>query len=153
MNKIIYLGLGILLIVVILFARANNKQNDNVVLPENIPTPVQDQKPILEVASGNVAELKVGQALVINGLLVVFNGVVADNRCPKDVNCIEAGAITANVTLTKGSDTKTFNMPSDEVPHQFVGYKISIVEINPPLYSTVQPDPKGYLVTFKVENK
>jgi hypothetical protein len=96
-------------------------------------------------------EVGVGKTKIINGVSITLHSIVQDNRCPVDVVCIEGGAVTASVTLKAGSSSKTFNMPSDEVPHVFAGYKVSITDINPPRMSTVDPNPSAYVLTFHVE--
>ena len=96
------------------------------------------------------AEVSVGQTKYINGVNITVHEVVQDNRCPSDVQCIEAGAITVNVTLKSTTDTETKNMASDEAPMPFDSFLISIEEINPPLVSTQTPDHMGYKIIFKV---
>lgn len=103
-------------------------------------------------AEGNEVKVGVGETKFMNGVKITLHGVVQDSRCPIDVTCIQAGAITARVTLKSDTDTETFNMPSDEVPHQFDSYKVSIVDVNPPRLSTEETNPQSYRVTFKVEN-
>ena len=101
---------------------------------------------------GNEVTVGVGETKFMNGVKITLHGVVQDSRCPVDVVCIQAGAITARVTLKSDTDTETFNMPSDEVPHPFDSYKVSIVNVNPPRVSTHETEPASYKVTFKVEN-
>ena len=93
----------------------------------------------------------VGETTYINRVLVTLHSVVQDSRCPADAQCIEAGAITARVTLKSDTDTETFNMPSDEVPHRFDSYKVSIIDIQPSRMSGKEVNPKDYILTFKVE--
>lgn len=87
----------------------------------------------------------------VSGLSIRFNSLVQDNRCPVDVQCIEAGAVTVNVTLEYEGKSETRNLPSDEVPHEFMGNKISIIAVSPEARSTVSIKPNQYKVTFKVE--
>lgn len=97
------------------------------------------------------ASIKIDETKTINGLKITLNGVPGDYRCPKDVQCIQAGAITANITLESSTKKETKNMASDEVPMSFENYKISIIGVAPDLISTVPVNPKSYVVTFKVE--
>lgn len=111
----------------------------------------------LEESSGaygipNAIEVGIGETAYMNGVKITLHEVVQDNRCPVDVTCIEGGAITAKVTLKSNTDTETFNMPSDEVPHTFDSYKVSIVNVKPSRISASEPEPQSYKVTFKVEN-
>lgn len=108
----------------------------------------------LEEVSGSSAttvEVGIKETKYLGGVRITLNKIVQDNRCPVDVQCIEAGAITANVTLKSDTDTETFNMPSDEVPHAFDSFKVSIVNVKPSRVAVAAPTPNSYKVTFKVE--
>ena len=109
-----------------------------------------DYIPIVE---GDSAEIGVTQAKTISGITIRFNALVADYRCPSDAECMEAGAVVANVTYTHDGETRVFNMPSDEVPQEFSGYAISIIDIQPSLRSNEKIDPMDYRVTFRVVKK
>lgn len=97
------------------------------------------------------AALAIGETKEVGGVRITLHEVVGDYRCPVDVQCIEAGAITARVTMETGDTREDFNMPSDEAPRPFGPVQISIVDIAPPRVSTEEPDPQAYIVTFKVE--
>ena len=96
--------------------------------------------------------LAIGQTTTISNLSITLNSFVQDNRCPIDVQCIEAGAVTVNVTYKVGSSTKTINMPSDEVPQKFAGYSISIKKIDPPRLSKKTISPIDYVITFHIDS-
>ncbi|KND47682.1 MAG: hypothetical protein AB201_01970 [Parcubacteria bacterium C7867-006] len=95
--------------------------------------------------------LSVGQTKSLGEFKITLNSVPNDYRCPVDVQCIQAGAINTNVTFVYGKEAVTKNMPSDEVPQEFAGYKISIVEINPPLYSKKPTEQSEYRIKFHIE--
>ncbi len=101
-------------------------------------------------ADGDVT-IAIGKTAVVGGLSLTLNSFIQDNRCPVDVVCIEAGAVTVNVTMKDSSKSETRNFPSDEVPYEFDGYKISIVDINPPARSTVEIKDTEYRITFHVQ--
>ena len=94
--------------------------------------------------------LGVGAVGRVGDLAITFNRFVQDSRCPIDVQCIQAGAVNINVSFSNGKQTVTKNMPSDEVPQEFGGYKISIVEIAPARKSGAEIDPRDYKITFHV---
>jgi hypothetical protein len=101
--------------------------------------------------SGNLV-LKPGQTGTVGQLSLTFNSLVQDSRCPIDVECIQAGAVNTNVTLAVPGFKQTRNMPSDEVPLEFHGYKISIINIEPSRRSG-QEIPGGlYVITFHIES-
>jgi hypothetical protein len=95
-------------------------------------------------------DVGVGETKLINGVKITLNAVLQDSRCPVDVVCIQGGAINTNVTLQSDTDRETLNMPSDEVPHAFDSFKVSIVDINPPRISHQEVDPQAFRITFKV---
>ncbi len=101
--------------------------------------------------TANTVEVGIGETKFVNGVRITLNKVVQDNRCPVDVVCIEAGAITANVTLKSDTDSETFSMPSDEAPHPFDSFKVSITNIAPSRVAAHETAPESYKVTFKVE--
>lgn len=92
----------------------------------------------------------VGETVFAGGVRITLHEVVADYRCPVDVQCIQGGAITARVTFTSDTDTETFNMPSDEAPRPFDAFEVSIVDVQPDLISTEPIDADAYRVTFAV---
>lgn len=92
--------------------------------------------------------LKVGESATVPGFTITLNSVPNDYRCAVDVQCIEAGAIVANVTFKSDAGEKTFNMPSDEVPQEYAGYNIAIVSVMPLPYAGKVINPKDYEVTF-----
>ena len=97
------------------------------------------------------AVVGVGETKLIDGVQVTLNRVVQDSRCPVDAQCIEAGAITASVTLKSDTDRETIDMPSDQVPHAFDAFQVSIVNVAPDRHSGVEPAPASYRVTFRVD--
>lgn len=110
------------------------------------PTPA----PIPVVTAPTDITLAVGQKGSVDDLDITFNSMVQDNRCPVDIHCDEGGAVTINVTFTKGTQTVTKNMPSDEVPQQFAGYAISILKTAPDRMTVEEIPPNAYTVTFHV---
>lgn len=103
------------------------------------------------MAPGEIS-LAVGETVRFSNLSLTFNEFIADYRCPIDVQCIQAGAVVANITLIAPEEELTLNKPSDEVPLEFAGYRISIVNTNPPALSTKVIEQKDYVVTFLVES-
>lgn len=115
--------------------------------PPTTETPSTDDD---RVRAPEEVTLRVGHTGEGAGLTITFNELTNDYRCPVDVNCIQAGAVVANITLTDGSETITFNKPSDEVPTWWRGYEVSIVSVSPEARSTVTINPQDYVVTFLI---
>lgn len=95
--------------------------------------------------------MQVGEMTIASGITLSLNSFVADNRCPIDVNCIEAGAVTVNLTMISGDQKVTRNFPSDEVPFQFAGTSVSLIKVSPEANSKVEIKPEDYRVTFKIQ--
>lgn len=146
MNKYVVL---VLIIGIGVFLYFNNNRPDKVVPSQENENEVGNETG--RVMSPGEVMLGVGQMGNFSNLSLTFNEFIADYRCPIDVQCIQAGAVVANITLKSGEEVLTLNKPSDEVPLEFAGYKISIVNTNPPAMSQKIIDPKDYVVTFLVE--
>jgi len=134
--------LGILGIALVVFLVINSKR-------DGASEKVSDETP--RVMAPEEVALAVGETGSFSNLSVTLNQFVADYRCPVDVQCIEAGAVVVNITLKAGEEELTLNKPSDEVPLEFAGHKISIVDTNPPAMSGKVIDQKDYVVTFFIE--
>ncbi len=98
--------------------------------------------------------LRVGESSIIKDtdFRITFNSMPTDNRCPVDVQCIQAGAVTSNITLATSNTSSTFNLPSDQVPASFGSYKVSIIKVLPVQKSRVQISQGDYVVTFHIES-
>jgi hypothetical protein len=113
------------------------------------------QMPAEDINGGRVMapqtlSVPVGATVEALGLTLTLDAVKNDYRCPIDVECIEAGAVNTNITLSDGEEEfKTF-YSSDGIPLNWNGYNISIVTVAPDLYSNKTIDPSDYVVTFHV---
>lgn len=97
--------------------------------------------------------LSVGETKNFDGLSLTFNELVQDSRCPMDAECIEAGAVTVNVTLSFEDVEETRNIASDEVPYTFEGFTIAIGDVLPELLSGQDISKEDYMVQFLVEKQ
>lgn len=104
------------------------------------------------VSDGPDLSLKIGQTGRVGDISITLNSFVADYRCPVDAECMEAGAVVVNVTFRKGDKAETFNMPSDEAPRRFEDYRVSIVDVRPPLRSDGETLLEDLEVTFLAES-
>ena len=100
--------------------------------------------------SGNTL-LKVGQSSTVAGVTITLNSFLVDNRCPSDIPCMDGGAVTVNVTLKNKTHTLTRNFPSDEIPFNFYGTYVSIINVLPEAKSTKQIKNDDYRITFHIE--
>jgi hypothetical protein len=88
-------------------------------------------------------------------LTVSFDGVSSDSRCPKDVNCIQAGEALVQLALQTGGGEKTvidLTVPpgGSSATKSFGAFLITIVELDPQKISTQEIDPSAYVATIKI---
>jgi hypothetical protein len=102
-----------------------------------------------EAAKPELGEIELGNSQFINGVRIRLNKIVSDSRCPVDVQCIQAGALTVSITLQSDTDKETRDISSDEAI-QFDSHTISIENIEPANMAGVTLEPESYLITFRV---
>jgi hypothetical protein len=102
--------------------------------------------------SANTTVVGVGETKYVNGVRITLNKIVQDSRCPVDVQCIQAGNVTAQVTLKSDTDTETLTMISGKDPHAFDSFKVSITNVAPSRIAASAPATEAYKLTFKVES-
>ncbi len=113
------------------------------------------------VPLGETFSLAVGESATIDGedLVLTFDGVPRDNRCPKDVQCIVAGAATVVLTAESGGAAGrgegrelTFDVPpGGTAMGPFDGLEITVVKVEPAAISTRRIEAEEYVATLKVE--
>ena len=103
-----------------------------------------------DAGDATLGEVGVGKTVFINGVRITLNKIVQDSRCPIDVQCIQAGWVTANVTLRSDTDKETRDIASNAAPVAFDSFKISIENIKPSRVAGSAPESGSYLITFRV---
>ncbi len=112
--------------------------------------------PTRAVSLGQPFELPAGQAATIENelLLVSFQSVTADSRCPIGVLCIWAGeAVVALEARRLPSTTARLVLKTDpqtETTVRFQGYEIELVELKPHPRLGEAIDPGQYVATLLV---
>ncbi|MFA6354465.1 MAG: hypothetical protein WCX12_02155 [Candidatus Paceibacterota bacterium] len=99
-----------------------------------------------------LGEIGIGKSVFINGVRITLNRISQDSRCPTDVQCIQAGWVTTNVTLQSDTDKETRDISSNAAPVAFDSFKISIESIKPSRVANSTPKPENYLITFRVKS-
>jgi hypothetical protein len=89
-----------------------------------------------QVSLDRVFELKVGQEAIIKAerLKAKFVSVLEDSRCPKGVQCIQAGKGRISLQLTSGNNKpQNVELSTDEAEQQldFNGYQVKLISLNP----------------------
>jgi len=85
-------------------------------------------------------------------LKIRFNGVVADNRCPVEVQCIWQGNAEVEFTFTKGNQFRTFILNTGIEPASIVlfEFKIQLLHLEPPNSENNPPDQEDYVATLLI---
>jgi hypothetical protein len=112
----------------------------------SVITPVATSTP--EVS--NTSELRIQQTQNINGLQVTFNKIIQDSRCPIDVQCIQAGNVTASIKLQNYDLVGELDMISDKI-YTFDSYSISIIKVSPQQKSSRTINSNEYIIIVKVD--
>jgi hypothetical protein len=109
------------------------------------------------VSPGQLFALRVGDtAAVVTAsafVLVRFNGVFGDSRCPQGVECVTAGHATVVLTVQTALalDEVSFEVPPQGGTQQVVReVTVEILELRPAAQGGVRIDPLSYLVGMRV---
>lgn len=86
-----------------------------------------------------------------DNLKVKFDGVVSDSRCPIDAICIWEGQAEVKLTVSKGSEKKSFvlntNGPDTE---EVLGYSVVLKNLMPYPSASNPTKPKNYVATLLI---
>lgn len=87
------------------------------------------------------------------GLKVKFISVVEDSRCPKDVNCIQAGNAKIKIQISdwRGSKTAIINTTSGPTGDNYGGFTVNLTELTPLPLSAKKTNLARYRATFEVQ--
>ena len=86
-----------------------------------------------DVRAGAV-EIQIGEEKKIGGLLIAFEGVAEDSRCPEGVVCVWAGNARAHFSATdRAGERVEFDLNTGLQPraHRFGGYTIKLEKLVP----------------------
>lgn len=115
-----------------------------------LETPVvTHQRPSVEKGSSATTTLSVGATQEVSGVRMTLESITKDSRCPVDVQCIQAGNITANMTLVFPQEIIKMDLTLD-VPISFGDYDITITNVTPLKKSAQEIKTSDYEVTLLV---
>ena len=81
---------------------------------------------------GQPFSLAYQDAVRVEGLLVEFTDVLADSRCPANVQCIQAGEATIELRLSVGDENTTVTVKTmRETTATAFGYQVELVGLSP----------------------
>lgn len=110
-----------------------------------LPTPAEPEP----TPGQKVTQVGFGQTFTDNDIRIAPISLVGDSRCPKDVNCIQAGTVTILVQFKKEGETKEVTIHLGE-SIEFGGKHIQFSSVNPQKYSKVVIAPGEYRFEFLV---
>lgn len=95
--------------------------------------------------------IRIGQRVLINGVYVTPVKVSYDSRCPKDVQCIQAGSVDVGMLFESGKLSQNVIVTSGK-PFLFAGKTITIVGVTPAKVSTKKILESEYRFSVSVKN-
>ena len=93
--------------------------------------------------------MKLDQTIILNGVAITPLKVVQDSRCPADVQCIWAGTVELQVSLSSGSEIANLSIKLNE-PLLFAHKNITLIETSPGPHSKKIIAPADYSFGFSV---
>ena len=94
--------------------------------------------------------LRVGESETLFVDLTIRLNQVRDSRCPKGVQCIWAGKVDVDVTLSANGNEETATLGLGE-PHAFKGYTITVTGVQPENQQEGVAQ-SAYVILFTVDN-
>lgn len=117
--------------------------------------PLGDRVVSVRAAIGDTIRLRVGQLAEVGAepLRILFDGVEADSRCPRGVDCVWSGDAAARLRLTlPGAPAAEATLHTHDGPAELVhgGYVVRLLDVEPyPVYQ--EPiAPGDYAVLLRV---
>jgi hypothetical protein len=104
-----------------------------------------------ESSQDQMTTLAVGQsATIASGMVLYFERVLSDSRCPSGVACVWEGEVTVALTLSESMGTTAFTL-SDHAPTKIVsGYSFTLVSVQPlPTAGSTIPE-AAYRATIQI---
>lgn len=98
-------------------------------------------------------EIQIGEEKKIGGLLIAFEGVAEDSRCPEGVVCVWAGNARAHFSATDGAGARVeFDLNTGVQPraHRFGGYTIRLERLVPHPHVDREIEVDEYVATVVV---
>jgi hypothetical protein len=141
---------AVLFVIVFFIGFILGSQYSSIQTSNNTYSPISDIKTV-DNESENVS-LKMGETGQKDNLHMTFTSVVQDSRCPIDVQCIQAGTVVINTTLSAHGKTINKNISLDKGSGEFEGYKISVISVSPDRKSKSEIKSNAYIVTFHIES-
>jgi hypothetical protein len=92
--------------------------------------------------------VKLNESMTFEGLTLTPRSVSSDSRCPKDVQCIQAGNVVVKVEAVSEEGSETFEITSVGNPVLFGRYYIELKNVMPEKVSDKAIAATEYALTF-----
>jgi hypothetical protein len=104
-----------------------------------------------EPSGPQTATLAVKQtATIARGLVLSFDRVVSDSRCPSGVVCVWEGEVTVALTLSESDGPSAFTLSDHSTTRVVGGYTFQLVSVQPsPVAGTPTPE-NAYRATIRI---
>lgn len=90
-------------------------------------------------------------SITARSLLVRFNGVSGDSRCPADAFCIQGGSAAVRITAASARATRDYELHTGDMrPVVHEGFTIVLVQLLPYPFSSRTIPPEEYRATLRV---
>lgn len=114
----------------------------------------QPLSPDIDVPLGDAFPLQVGQVAEVAGtdLVLRFDRVEEDSRCPRDVQCVWAGNAQVMLTAEAGAQEARLSLNTGVDPRaaEAGGYLVTLEGLLPIPFSERQLEPGEYIATLRV---
>jgi len=84
------------------------------------------------------------------GKKIKLTNILEDSRCPKDVVCIQAGRVVAELALTDSTGEHSITLSSTGEEYNFGNLFISITDVKPDSLSKTTITKSDYIVNFSI---
>ena len=94
-----------------------------------------------------------GESIAIEGapLVLRFNSVSGDSRCPADAICIQGGSAAVHITASSKRSSGEYELHTGNLnPVEHDGFVIGLVQLTPYPFSARTIAPEEYRATLKV---
>jgi hypothetical protein len=102
---------------------------------------------------GSAFTLAPGEAMGITDAQIVvrFNGVTGDSRCPADAVCIQGGSAAVGITVVSDRSSRDYELlTGDMQPVRHEGFTITLVDLTPYPFSSRTIPQEEYRATLTV---
>ena len=102
--------------------------------------------------AGKSVSVRIGQERSAGraNVRIKFVEMIEDSRCPRDVECIQAGNASVRVRVTRNgrSETMVLNTNKHGEKAVFAGYEFSLTALTPEPRSNIRINRNGYVATI-----